>query len=120
MHAIRRFTLVVIMTMAAAIALTVRETFGTSVAALDPQALEAQHLERSRAADTARWNAMSEHYQTSGGPQSMDRSRAAETARWTAMSEYYQELEQSHLQRSRAADAARWNAMAEYYQRNGQ
>ena len=45
-----------------------------------------------RGADTARWNAMAEHYQTLEGAQGMERSREAETARWTAMAEYYQQL----------------------------
>jgi hypothetical protein len=115
MYANRFFTSVVILAFVAVIALIVREAFATSTIALDPQALETQRLERSRAADAARWTAMGEYYEQLNGAQNMERSRAADSARWTAMGEYYGNLEAAQLQRSRAADTARWNAMAEYY-----
>ena len=54
----RFFTLAVIMSLVVVIALTVREAVTTSAIALDPEALEVHSLERSRAADTARWTAM--------------------------------------------------------------
>ncbi len=88
MYANRFFTFVVVLALGAVIALTVREAVATSAIALDPGAQEAQRLERSRAADAARWK---------------------------AMGEYYQRLEAYRIQRSRAADAARWNAMIKIY-----
>jgi len=113
----RFFTLVAIMSLVVVITLTVREALATSAIALDPEASEADRLERSRAADTARWTAMGEYYEQLNVAQSMERSRAADTARWTAIGEYYVQLEAAQLQRSRVADTARWNAMAEYYRR---
>ncbi len=120
MHANRFFTLAAIMALVAVLALAFPAARTTSAGALAPQALEAQRLERSQAADTARWNAMSDHYKRLDGAQSIERSRQAEAARWTAMAEYYQALQASLLQRGRAADAARWNAMAHYYQQKAQ
>ncbi len=57
------FTLVVIMLFVAVITLTVREALASSAIALDPEASEAERLERSRMADTARWTAMGEYYE---------------------------------------------------------
>ncbi len=120
MHINRFFMLAAIIALVGAITLSVRAALATSGIDLAPQTLEAQRLERSRVADTARWNAMSDHYKRLDGAQSIERSRQAEAARWTAMAEYYQALQASLLQRGRAADAARWNAMAHYYQQKAQ
>ncbi len=115
MYAKRFFPFVVILALGAVIAMTVREAVATSAIALDPGAQEAQRLQRSRAADAARWKAMGAYYERLNEAQSLVRSRAADAARWTAMGAYYERLEQSQLQRSRAADAARWNAMVKIY-----
>lgn len=118
----RFFTFVVIPAIVAVIAFTVRETVATSAIALDPQVLEAQRLERSRAADAARWTAMGEYYQNRAEAGNLTHSRTADAARWTAMAEYYQKLanaEAQNLARARAADAARWTAMADYYAQFG-
>lgn len=88
MYANRFFTFVVILAFVAVIALTVREAVATSAIALDPGAQEAQRLQRSQAADAARW---------------------------TASGDYYKKLELAQIQRSRAADTTRWNAMVGYY-----
>jgi hypothetical protein len=86
MYANRFFTLAVIMSLVVVIALTVRETVATSAIALDPGAEAAQRLQRSRAADAARWTAMGEFYEKLNGSQSIARSRTADIARWTAQS----------------------------------
>ena len=88
MYKNRFFTVLVPIALIVVLALTVREVFATSSLMLDPQTQEALNLQRGRAADAARW---------------------------TAMSEYYDKLKQAQLERRRAADTARWNAMAEYY-----
>ena len=114
MYANRFFALVVVMALAAVIALTVHEAVATSASALDPQAPEAQRLERGRAADAARWTAMGEYYGQLEAAQ-LQRSR------WNAMFEHHQNLEEAQsMERSREAETARWNAMAEYYQREAQ
>jgi hypothetical protein len=69
-------------------------------------------VERGRAADTARWEAMGVYYLNQSR---QERSQTADTARWTAIGEYYEKLEEGQLQRSRVADAARWEAVGEYY-----
>jgi hypothetical protein len=115
MYAKRFFTFVVVPVLVAVIALTVREAVATSAITLGPAAQEAQRLQRSRAADAARWAAMGEYYEKLNGPQSIARSRTADTARWTASGDYYKKLEAAQIQRSRTADMARWNAMVEYY-----
>ena len=88
----RFFTRVVILSLVAVIALTVREALATSAIALDPEAPEAAQLQRSRAADAARWTAMGEYYEKLNESQSMERSRAADAARWTAMGEILREI----------------------------
>lgn len=113
MYANRFFTFVVILALVAVIALTVREAVATSALALDPGAQEAQRLQRSRAADSARWTAMGDYYEKL--EESPIQRRAADAARWTASGDYYKKLEAAQIQRSRAADTARWNAMVEHY-----
>ena len=120
MYGNKFFILVVIIALLAVITLSVREAPTTSAIALNPQALEAQRLERSRAAEASRWTAMGEYYEQLTGAQNMERRQGAETARWTAMAQYYQKLEEAQIQRSRAADAARLNAMAKQYQQKAQ
>ena len=108
----RIFTVLVILALAAVIVLTVRGAMATSAVA--PNAEEALSIERSRSADTARWEAMGKYYENQV-PRL--RSRSAETARWEAIAEYYQSVEEAHnLQRGRAADAVRWTVLAQYYQ----
>ena len=108
----RIFTVLVILVLAAVIVPTVREAMATSAVAPNPE--EAPSIERSRSADTARWEAMGKYYENQV-PRL--RSRSAETARWEAIAEYYQSVEEAHnLQRGRAADAARWTVLAHYYQ----
>ena len=108
----RFFTVLVILMLAAVIVPTVREAMATSAVASNAE--EALSIERSRSADTARWEAMGEYYKNQA-PRL--RSRSAETARWEAIAEYYQSVEEAHhLQRGRAADAARWTDLAEDYQ----
>ena len=69
-----------------------------------------QLIQKSRAADAARWTAMANAL----SPQALlAKSRAAETARLTAMAKAY--LSQPSLAKSQAAEAARWSALAEYY-----
>src|SRR5687768_8721173 len=105
----RFFTVLVIVTLAVVGVLTIQETIATS-------AVTSNDMERSREADTARWQEMVEYYQNQADVQSLERSRAADTARWEAIAEYYQSLEEAqNLERGRAADAARWTAIAEYY-----
>jgi hypothetical protein len=109
----RFFTVLAILVLVAVLVLTVQEAIATSAVTSNEHV--ADSMERSREADTARWQAMADYYQK-GNVQPMDRSRAADAARWEAMAEYYQmQAEAPNLQRGRAADAARWTAMAEYY-----
>ena len=108
----RLFTVLVSLALAAVIVLTVREAMATSAVASNAE--EALRVERSRSADTARWEAMGKYYENQAQHQ---RSRSAETARWEAIAEYYQSVEEAQdVQRGRAADAARWTDLAEYYQ----
>jgi|SRR5690349_19341430 len=108
----RFFTVLVSLALAAVIVLTVREAMATSAVAFNAE--EALSNERSRSADTARWEAMGKYYENQV-PRL--RSRSAETARWEAIAEYYQSVEEAHnLRRGRAADTARWTALANYYQ----
>lgn len=108
----RFFTVFVVVALTAVIVLTVREAMATSAVASNAE--EALSIERSRSADTARWEAMGKYYENQA-PRL--RSRSAETARWEAIAEYYQSVEEAQdLQRGRAADADRWTALAEYYQ----
>jgi len=116
MYANRFFKFGVILAFVAVIALTIREAVATSATALDPGAQEAQRLQRSRAAEAARWTAMGEYYEKLNGSQRIMRSRTADAARWTAMGDYY-EKEESQIQRSRAVEAARWTAIGEYYKK---
>ena len=76
--------------------------------------------ERSRAADAARWTAMSEYFQNRAEAENLTRARTADAARWEAMGRYYQQFSGGaslNLLRARAAETARWTAMAEYYQK---
>jgi hypothetical protein len=110
----RFFTVLVILALAAVIVLTVREAMATSAVASNAE--EALRVERSRSADTARWEAMGKYYENQAQRQ---RSRSADTARWEAIAEYYQSVEEAqNVQRGRDADAARWTDLAEYYQRH--
>jgi hypothetical protein len=105
----RFFTVLVIVALAVVGLLTIQETIATS-------AVTSNDMERSREADTARWQATTEYYQDQADVQSLERSRTADTARWEAMAEYYQSVEEAqNLQRGRAVDAARWTAIAKYY-----
>ena len=88
----RIFTVLVSLALAAFIVLTVREALATSAVASNAE--EALGIERSRSADTARWEAIAEYYQSVEEAHSLQRGRAADAARWTDLAEYYQ----SHLE----------------------
>jgi ABC-type multidrug transport system fused ATPase/permease subunit len=110
MYTNRFFSIVLILTLVAVVAFTVREAMAT-----DLLSQEAQRIQRSRNAETARWVATGQYYQQLEEVH-RQRSRAADAARWAALGEYYENLEVvESLQRGRDADAARWTAMAEYY-----
>ena len=76
----RLFTVLVILALAAVIMLTVREAMATSAVASNAE--ETLRVERSRSADTARWEAMGKYYENQA---QYLRSRSAETARWEAI-----------------------------------
>ncbi|HEY9528369.1 MAG TPA: hypothetical protein VIR02_14850 [Anaerolineales bacterium] len=84
----RIFTVLVILVLAAVIVLTVREAMATSAVAPNPE--EAPSIERSRSADTARWEAIAEYYQSVEEAHNLQRGRAADAARWTVLAHYYQ------------------------------
>jgi hypothetical protein len=75
---------------------------------------EALEAERSAFANTARWDAMGDHYR--GETFDVERGMAANTARWNAMGEHYR-AEAFDAEHSAAARTARWNAMGEWYTR---
>ena len=75
---------------------------------------ESLTIQRSRAADTARWSAMSKYYQNLAiHDAERQRGREADAARWTILAEYFQNSIAAHS--SQVADALRWTAIAKYY-----
>ena len=84
----RFFTVLVILVLTAVIVLTVRDAMATSAVA--PNAEEALRIDRSRSADTVRWEAIAEYYQRVEEAHNLQRGRAADAARWTDLAEYYQ------------------------------
>ena len=113
----RFFMLLVAVALVGIAALTLQEAAAISTISSDVS--ETHRMQQSRAADAARWKAMSDYYERLSEVQQLARSRAADAARWEAMEKYYRQLGDAvslNLERSRAADAARWTAMAEYYE----
>jgi hypothetical protein len=67
------------------------------------------NLDRSREADSARWQGQADLYL---GERALDRSREADSARWQGQADLY--LGERALDRSREADSARWQGQADY------
>ncbi len=66
-----------------------------------------------RAADAARYDAMTAYYTAlAEAPQ---RAQAADAVRYDAMTAYYTAIQADAFQRARAAEAARYEAMTAYY-----
>jgi hypothetical protein len=84
--------------------------------AADVKAESGVDLDRSAAADTARWVAMGEYY-TKLAETQQEWAAEADAARWTAKGEFFKDLyaqDGFDLEQGAAADSARW-AMGEFY-----